>query len=221
MHLSSYITMQKLLETLAKRHLGRPLSLLDVGSRLADKGNRTYRTHAESFGYEYLGLDVQAGFNVDIVSADPYKFPLPDASVDVVISGQVFEHIEFPWESMREVARVLRPGGCAMLIAPSSGPEHRYPLDCWRYYPDGMRALGKWSGLECVHASTFWMETELFLWGDTVGIFSKPGNRPLISPDTVATLPTSCRYSASRTLALKAAYLLSRAGNFFRWSQKS
>jgi SAM-dependent methyltransferase len=115
------------------------------------------------------------GQNVDVVAKDPYKFPLESASFDLVISGQAFEHIEFPWLTIREIERVLKPGGLAIIIAPSSGPEHRYPSDCWRFYPDGMRALGKWASLDCIEASTNWDETRLFMWGDTIGIFQKPG----------------------------------------------
>ena len=33
----------------------------------------------------------------------------------------------------------------ASAFAPSRGPEHRYPNDCWRFYPDGYRALAKYA----------------------------------------------------------------------------
>ena len=98
------------------------------------------------------GLDMTDGKNVDVVAKDPYKFPLESNSFDLVISGQAFEHIEFPWLTIREIERVLKPGGFAIIIAPSSGAEHRYPNDCWRFYPDGMRALGKWAKLDCMEA---------------------------------------------------------------------
>lgn len=213
--------MDSLLGELATRHPGRKLRLLDVGSRLADDSNRTYRTHAQKWGFDYSGLDVQAGINVDVVCEDPYRFPLADGSFDVVISGQVFEHIEYPWETIREVARVLRPGGCAIIIAPSSGPEHRYPQDCWRYYPDGMRALARWSALDCLHASTFWRETELFLWGDTVGIFAKPGGDPLLGGDFRPAVLEHRGYSGFRSALVGLVLAAVRLVNVFRWSQKS
>jgi SAM-dependent methyltransferase len=142
-----------------------------------------------------------AGQNVDVVAKDPYKFPLESNSFDLVISGQAFEHIEFPWLTIREIERVLKPGGFAIIIAPSSGPEHRYPNDCWRFYPDGMRALGKWASLDCIEASTNWLEARLFMWGDTIGVFQKPGGTPnvhgqLLMPDG------SSRYGSHPRIAM-------------------
>lgn len=34
------------------------------------------------------------------------------------------------------MARILEPGGTMLVVAPSAGIVHRYPFDCWRYYPD-------------------------------------------------------------------------------------
>jgi SAM-dependent methyltransferase len=175
-HATSFNSMKYLVHQL---HAGRgdePLRVLDVGSMLAEEAQvRCYRDIFQNLPQvTYTGLDVAPGRNVDIVALNPYNFPLASDSFDWVISGQAFEHIEFPWLTIREIARVLKPQGIAIIIAPSSGPEHRYPLDCWRYYPDGMRALAKWSDLECLHALTRWYETELFMWGDTIGIFFKP-----------------------------------------------
>jgi hypothetical protein len=41
------------------------------------------------------------------------------------------------------MCRVVRPGGLIFLLAPSRGSEYRYPIHCWRLYPDGFRALAK------------------------------------------------------------------------------
>lgn len=172
MHETSFMAMKHLLQRLVPRQT--QVSVLDVGSQIAEAGQTSYRDIVDSMdGASYTGLDVAPGRNVDVVATDAYKFPLPSDAFDVVISGQAFEHIEFPWLTMLEIARVLKPGGVSIVIAPSSGVEHRYPQDCWRYYPDGMRALGKWAKLDCVAAYTNWPEARLFLWGDTVGVFYK------------------------------------------------
>ena len=44
--------------------------------------------------------------------------PLPDASMDVVVSYDVIEHVDDPRKSMREIHRVLKSGGRAFLIFP-------------------------------------------------------------------------------------------------------
>jgi hypothetical protein len=56
------------------------------------------------------------------------------------------------------MCRIVRPGGLIFLLAPSRGPEHRYPVDCWRFYPDGFRALAKWAGVHLLEVSTDWEE---------------------------------------------------------------
>lgn len=178
MHDASFNAMSYVAREVWDKSGRKSMSVLDVGSMIAEDGQRTYKEIFEDLNCKYAGLDMAPGLNVDVVAEDPYKFPLHGDSIDWVISGQAFEHIEYPWLTIREIERVLKPGGIASIIAPSSGPEHRYPQDCWRFYPDGMRALAKWANLECLYAETNWPETQQFQWGDTIGIFYKPGPTP-------------------------------------------
>lgn len=78
---------------------------------------------------------------------------LPDESFDYIISGQAFEHIEYPWLTIKEIYKKLKPGGIVCITAPSAGPEHKYPYDCYRYYSDGFAALAKWAGLTVINIS--------------------------------------------------------------------
>jgi SAM-dependent methyltransferase len=147
------------------------LEIIDLGAHSVDDSS-TYRALFDVPGWCYRGLDVVAGANVDIAVADPYAWKeLADASIDVVISGQTLEHVEFPWLTVAEIARILRPGGVACLIAPASGPEHRYPVDCWRIYPDGMKALARHAGLRDVEVFTDWNQSR---WKDTFAVMQKP-----------------------------------------------
>jgi SAM-dependent methyltransferase len=165
------------MKRLASVHLFdiKPGVVIDIGSMDV---NGSYRPIFEKRGWKYIGLDLQAGANVDMVLADPYRIAIEDASVDLVVSGQAFEHIQFFWVTFTEIVRVLRPGGLFFLIAPSRGPEHRYPVDCWRFYPDGYRALAAWGKVDVVEVKTDWQATgsadESAVWGDTVGVFRKP-----------------------------------------------
>jgi SAM-dependent methyltransferase len=158
---------------------GKKLSILDVGSRDINGGYR--KLFEGEPHWTYMGLDIIEGENVDIVVKNIYSwYKIRDNRYDVVVCGQVFEHIEYPWLTIKEIARVLKPGGLLCLIAPSAGPEHRYPVDCYRYFPDGFKALAKWANLEVVAAYNCWdvpdMENEKNHWKDNVLIAKKPLN---------------------------------------------
>ena len=49
---------------------------------------------------------------------------------------------------MDQIAFAMKPGGKAILIAPTTPIIHRHPVDCWRILPDGWIALAKWAGLD-------------------------------------------------------------------------
>jgi SAM-dependent methyltransferase len=124
---------------LLRRYAGpKPANVLDVGSY---DFNGTYRPLVESHGWRYTGLDIQSGPNVDIVSRDPYRYPIPDDQYDIVMSGSTMEHVQAIWAWLPELVRVLRPDGMLAIVTHWSFPEHRYPVDCWRIMPDGMSYL--------------------------------------------------------------------------------
>ena len=115
-------------------------TVLDVGSMQGKKEARSYR---QLFGdYRYIGMDVVAGKNVDIVGYNGLEI------YDVVISGQVMEHVLRPWEWLKALAGVYRHYIC--IIAPNTWEEHKYPLDTYRYFPDGMRDLFNYAGITSV-----------------------------------------------------------------------
>jgi hypothetical protein len=70
-----------------------------------------------------------------------YQFPVESASYDIVLSGQVIEHVRQIWVWIGELARVCRVGGLVVTINPVSWPYHESPVDCWRMFPEGMKAL--------------------------------------------------------------------------------
>jgi SAM-dependent methyltransferase len=153
-----------------------PLKILDVGSAAID-GTVTYRDIFTTARWEYLGLDASPATNVDLTVEDPYHWrEFPDASFDLVISGQAFEHIEWPWLTMMEIARVLKPAGLAAITAPSGGHVHRFPTDCWRYYPDAFPALASYSGLSVIENDVDFSYAfrECAPWGDAFTILQKP-----------------------------------------------
>lgn len=116
----------------------KPLQILDVGSYNVNGCNRTF---IENPKWKYLGLDIFPGPNVDIVVNDPYHYPFESNKFDVVISTNAVEHVEDIYAWADEITRVLKPGGWMCVTAPCMLDEHKYPYDCWRFYPDGFRWL--------------------------------------------------------------------------------
>ncbi len=176
MHLSSIENMRNFRQQHLAGREGSPLKILDLGS-MAIGGS--YRTIFQEDQWEYIGADIVSGDNVDMVLSDPYNWlEIESCSMDVVVSGQAFEHIAYFWKTVREIARVMKPGGLCCIIAPSGGPEHRYPVDCWRFYPDGMRALAAYADLEVLSVDTRWesrgYEDDSDQWADTVLVVKKP-----------------------------------------------
>ena len=114
------------------------LDILDIGSYDV---NGTYKSLFMKPKWKYTGLDIAAGKNVDIIATDIYHYPILDNSYDVVISGQCLEHVEDMYAWADEAIRILKPSGLMFISAPYAWYEHRYPLDCWRIFPDGMRWL--------------------------------------------------------------------------------
>jgi len=126
------------------------VKVLDVGSYDV---NGSYKHLFAEQKYLYTGLDMEEGPNVDLVLKNPYNWDaIATDSFDVAISGQAFEHIEFFWVTVSEMARVLKKDGLLCLIAPRGFGEHRHPVDCYRFFTDGMVALARYISFEPLHA---------------------------------------------------------------------
>ncbi len=172
MHDTSHETMRAFVRVHLDAARGRDLEVLDFGSQTVDEQPLSYADLFDEPGWLYRGLDIEAGANVDIVVADAYDWgEVASDSVDLVISGQALEHVQYFWGSVFEVVRVLKPGGLAAIIAPSGGFEHRYPVDCWRFYPDGFSALIRYVGCEEIDVFTDWQHGE---WDDSILVLRKP-----------------------------------------------
>lgn len=150
-----------------------PVSVIDLGSQNVN-GSLKEVTPPE---FSYLGVDFVTGNGVDVVLDDPYSLPFDTDSADVIISSSVFEHSEMFWLVFLEIMRVLKPSGLFYLNVPSNGFFHRYPVDCWRFYPDSGSALVTWArrnGMNPVLLESFISGQDGGgNWNDFVGIYVK------------------------------------------------
>ncbi|MCS7025916.1 MAG: class I SAM-dependent methyltransferase [Bryobacteraceae bacterium] len=88
----------------------------------------------------YLNVDLLATPEVDVV-ANAEALPFRPAVFDRVECDAVLEHVRHPDRVIREITRVLRPGGYAHLVTPFCHPFHAYPDDYRRFTPQGLKLL--------------------------------------------------------------------------------
>ena len=86
----------------------------------------------------YVGFDIFEGPNH--VHFDGLKIPAADASFDIVLCTEVFEHAA-DWDSLfQECIRILRNNGLLILTVPFMYPAHGLPSDYRRFTIEGMKS---------------------------------------------------------------------------------
>ena len=111
-----------------------------------------------------------------MILEDPYSLPFASESADIVVSNSCFEHSEMFWVLYLEIMRLLKPAGLFYLALPSNGDFHRYPVDCWRFYPDSGRGLVTWAKRNGMNAALLESYTSVqngSHWNDYVAVFLK------------------------------------------------
>ena len=69
------------------------------------------------------------------------RLPLTDGEAETVLSTETLEHVEEPAVFLRELRRVLSPGGRLILTVPFAARWHFVPHDYWRFTPAGLEQL--------------------------------------------------------------------------------
>lgn len=166
MHAESLALMDQALSFVQEENPGRRMNVLDVGSYDV---NGSYRPLVESRGWDYFGVDLRHGPNVDGIVFDERLLGVPFQHFSVVMCGNMLHNVRYPWVLVRAMANALSWGGTLIVIAPGTLPAGSlYPKDYWRFLPDGILALFEATNMlrECVA----WMDTR-----DVVGK-AKRGN---------------------------------------------
>lgn len=91
--------------------------VLDIGSLDINGNNKLLFDTCD-----YFGLDVGEGSNVDIVSVG-HLYDAPDETFDTIISTEVFEHDMFYEETIKNIIRMLKPGGALIFTCASTGRD--------------------------------------------------------------------------------------------------
>ncbi len=112
-------------------------TLLDVGS-----GTMPFRSQVGDLVEKYHSLDIERRVpDVDFVADITQMEPVGSGTYDLVLCSQVLEHIAQPDKAIREVMRVLRPGGRLVLTVPFLSRLHEEPFDYFRFTEYGLRVL--------------------------------------------------------------------------------
>jgi SAM-dependent methyltransferase len=111
----------------------RGAKALDFGA-----GDSPYREPITAAGISLAFADIEPTDPAVLPIADG-RVPLPDGSVDVILSTQVLEHVPDVPAYLREAHRLLRPGGLMYLTTHGAFILHRHPTDFRRWTIDGLR----------------------------------------------------------------------------------
>jgi SAM-dependent methyltransferase len=127
---------------------------LDLSGQVLEIGGRHLASCAiEEFPearFAYHNLSREAGDIPQTIQADitNCRDTVADESFDVVVSCDVFEHLDRPWLAAAEIARILRPGGVVVTNTLFARHNHPGPVDYWSYVPESLEFL--FGGLECL-----------------------------------------------------------------------
>ena len=146
-------------------HPGR---LLDIGC-----GRGEYLKTFAARGFDVIGVDGAAsarrmteGLPVEVLDIDREPLPFADGSVAYIFSKSVIEHLQHPNWMLAECARVLQPGGTAVIMTPSWRHQSRVFFEDYTHVSpftvNGLTDALAVAGFEPVHVRLFWQLP--FLW---------------------------------------------------------
>lgn len=157
------------------RLISRLLSLVELKGKALEVGCGTGALTPTLFD---RGLDITVGdisqslaeataqkYTISSMRCDATSIALPNEAVDVVLSSEVIEHVPDPHKALREMARVLKPGGSIVVTSPN---KLWYPV-LWLSMKFGVR---KFSGNEI----WLWpMEAAKVLEGENIHVIKVTG----------------------------------------------
>jgi SAM-dependent methyltransferase len=206
-NLDRYLVRTSILAALNKVMPQLKDNLLDIGC-----GKMPYRKHIleNSAVNLYTGVDIENALVYDKAIKpdllwDGQSIPLANNSYQTVITTEVLEHCFEPEIVLKEINRVLKPGGIFFFTVPFLWNLHEVPNDAYRYTPFSLERILQNSGFTNIqifsmggwHAS---MAQMLGLWVRRAPL--KPRNRKYLS----AILKPCIRYLIKKDTTLMSGF---------------
>ena len=178
-------------------HLKKNSKILDVGC-----GRCEVLDAFNKLGLNISGVDVSErirGFapkaisKLEILDFSKENLPFDDDEFDVIFTKSVIEHVSDPTHLMKEILRILKPGGIFISLTPEwasqmktfyDDPTHVHP-----YQPKGLKDLLILSEFKDVHAEIFYYHE--LLWKSSFWRFFASILRKFISNKTGRSLTAS------------------------------
>lgn len=141
---SFYQDMQPLIDQYVR---GRTL---DIGA-----GQLAWRSELARRSTWYTSGDIAREHpDLDVIFDATRPLPFADEQFDTLFSASVLEHTRDPWQAMREMRRVLRPGGIAIVAIPFLFYLHGQPHDYYRFTRYGAIDMAKQAGFDIIEVVT-------------------------------------------------------------------
>lgn len=123
--------------------------VLDLGAGMAK-----YKEIIKKNATDYIACDINKNESIDMI-CDVEDLNFTSESFDTVISTQVFEHTGNPFSVAREIKKVLKTGGNAIITAPFMFPYHADPKDNFRFSREGLEEIFNSSGFKIIDSGIY------------------------------------------------------------------
>jgi len=112
--------------------------IYDIGSKNARAGYAFGKPPEDA---KIVCVDIQDGAGVDLVADAHDLHMVENNSVDLIISVSMLEHVRYPHKVVKEMHRILKPGGIIYINVPFTFPFHADPNDFYRFSYKGIDIL--------------------------------------------------------------------------------
>ena len=112
--------------------------IFDIGSK-EERGSYAFGNPPQ--GAKVVCVDIEPNIGVDLVADAHDLYMVLDNSVDCVVCISTLEHVRYPAKVIKEIHRILKPGGIVYISVPFIFPFHADPSDFYRFSYLGLGIL--------------------------------------------------------------------------------